>query len=92
MSKTEIEITPELLADLKDKAKKATPGPYIAYKETFSIYAPSQKHDFIEIPHCKNREENLEYIATANPSVILALIERIEWLEREYAYSMRFSY
>lgn len=41
----QIEITSELLADLKDKAQKATAGPWVYYDEcVYLAYDPSNKN------------------------------------------------
>lgn len=84
-----IVITPELLADLKDKAGKATPGPWI--KDTAFpscvitgdpdlIIGNQAEHNNIFSSALKC---NADYIAAANPAVILALIARIEELQTD---------
>lgn len=88
----EIEITPELLADLKDKAEKATPGPWI--KDTVFpssvitgnpdlIIGNQAEHNNIFSSALKC---NADYIAAANPAVMLALIAKIEELQTDNQY------
>lgn len=57
-----IEITPELLAELKEKARKITQN---------------------EWPPDYPLPNEFEYISFANPAVTLALITKIEQLEKE---------
>lgn len=60
-----IEITPELLAAIENKAKDATQG---------------------EWPQDYPQGNDLVFIAAANPSVILALIEHIKQMKREQVW------
>lgn len=88
----QIEITPELLADLKDKAKKATQGEWKA-SQTKRIYGGTDwkstpvvetEDDYLlYMELLENSANDAEYIAAANPAVMLALIARIEELENE---------
>lgn len=80
----QIKITPELLAELKDKAEKATPawlgtGGYEIYydKPMTRILATQCVVGYAE------KNDDAEYIAAANPQVVLALIAKIESLEKE---------
>lgn len=84
----QIEITPTLLANLKDKAEKATDGPWIAQKDGesrtivtgYDVYGVDNSCQMIAA--MVFGENTHKYIAAANPAVILALIERIEQLEK----------
>lgn len=88
-----IEITPELLADLKKKAEKATPGPWdicaaTAAKNSFKsiLIHGNEQIAIVKTPRGLNRhgstkdirERDATYIAAANPQVVLALVEEIE--------------
>lgn len=97
----QIEITPELLAGLKEKAKNINPDQWkILYpKDTsgwgFCVYNPKRSETIARIKGSgtviKNKyigprkiaENNAEYIAAANPAVMLAMIAKIERLEKE---------
>ena len=89
-----IEITPELLADLKVKAGKATQGKWVGYYSdkgsTEHINGAVNNEDghilLVNKPNCEN---NTKYIAAANPTVILALIEHIERLEEDFDAAAR---
>lgn len=114
----EIKITPKLLAELKEKAKKATPGPWHEYYDPrdnmiegptcewvmglderyrcpliFNELLPDDIAETIA-EHCEARvdisEEDLSYMAAANPAIILALIDRIE-KDRELIEFLRIS-
>lgn len=86
------EITHELLADLKAKAEKATPGPWNLIGEKKTIVTgssgrlvSSSTHCMLFRPHLLDQAtgtDNASFIAAANPAVVLALIEHIEQLER----------
>lgn len=89
-----IEITPEFLDNLKAKAEKATPGPWlrcalepliINYSNedpTKIIAAVAEWDDVGKLESVyDNADNNAEYVATVNPQVVLALIGRIEELE-----------
>ena len=65
-----VEITDGLLANLKNKAKKA-------------------QESWLEETDCFGTIADAEYIANANPSVILALIEEIERLRQERGNELR---
>lgn len=79
-----IEITPELLADIKAKAEKATPGPWEYREDNAAGYNIESQNDYIvysgtdsdcECDYGCEKESNAAYIAAANPAVILDLIE-----------------
>lgn len=85
MSKSD--VTPALLADLKEKAQKATPGSW--YRNGIQIQTANQipiaaslycpgKHDA-----AMTAANDAAFIAAASPDVVLALIERIEKQEKE---------
>jgi len=67
-----IEITPALLSDLRQKAEAATPGPWKWKNENGSFS--------VEGPIRKNRYYDSNYIAAANPAVVLALVAEVERL------------
>lgn len=79
-----MKITPELLAGLKEKAEKATPGPWRA--EIMDKHrAILTDYDWESIENCKKTialmvfgENTHSFIAAVNPAVILALIDKIE--------------
>lgn len=99
-------ITPELLNDLKEKAQKATPG------EWYWLFIPDRKftsittHDRrwacmpgIAAVSMTNYDDkavdieieqnaNAEYIAAANPAIVLELIASYERLQKENAELM----
>lgn len=91
-----IEITPELLVDLKDKAKGIKQGLWVFQKDGSDYYP---EHQFFTTPtrdHLGsdggnvtfNTADNdffnvMDYITAANPAVMLALIAKIEQLENE---------
>lgn len=97
----QIEITPELLADLKDKAQKATAGPWVYDRSGVDLdYEPENKRtygygcdnrfvcdlndgEYHEYESETEQDANGEYIATANPAVMLALIAKIEELQKQ---------
>jgi hypothetical protein len=73
-----IEITPALLSDLRQKAGAATPGEWlIGYGGMDGDYA------VIISRFCGNEicvESYAEFIAAANPAVVLALVAEVERL------------
>lgn len=87
-----MEITTELLADLKAKAEAATPGPWVTGPEECEdqrqIFAQREDdhsiHDW-QIAETKyaGTATDPAYIAAVSPDVLLALIARVERLERE---------
>lgn len=66
----EIEVTSELLSELKNAAIEVTPGPWVAYRSD----------DQARIAPIKALISNAAFIALANPAVVLALIDEIERL------------
>lgn len=72
-----IEITPELLAQLKEKAQKATPGDWMELCGNSVI-----THDY-NIAAYVVRVDDARHIAAANPQVVLALIEEFGRLDKE---------
>lgn len=84
-----IEVTPELLANLKEKAGKATKGNWFSTCD--NLLQPvvncvaldryeSRIATFEDSPYS---EKDADFIASANPAVMLALIAKIEQLEKE---------
>lgn len=88
-----IEITPELLAKLKEKAEKATPGPWVCFgllsgngNSSYTVGTEKPGLDICKLASqlfTKNCLCNAEYIAATNPDMVLVLIDRIERLEEE---------
>ena len=76
-----VKITPELLADLKDKAQKAT---HLKWQNNFdgitcsNLVLAIEEHSKAHLIGRIMDFNNAEYIAAANPAVILALVARIE--------------
>lgn len=79
------ELTPEVLADLRSKAEKATPGPWpenyvwgavrhIARNVDRSLFCD----DAEDATFNWNRYTDGHYIAAANPATVLALLDEIE--------------
>ncbi len=84
--RTDIDLSPEFIAHLKTLAQKATPGPW----ELTGI--PSVT-DILSIGACRligspYKIQDAAYIAAAHPSVMLALLSRIEDLEKIVAGSL----
>lgn len=94
-----IEITPELLADLKARAGKATPGPWVEFglesgngNSSYTVGTEKPGLDICRLNsqlYCKNCLCNAAYIAAASPAVVLALIEEIERLEEDFDAAAR---
>ncbi|SXX06932.1 Ead domain protein [Klebsiella pneumoniae] len=77
----------ELAQSLKAAAEKATPGQWMAFthadSQTFSVHTPDDKRcgDVIKwagFDGQRKAKANAEFIALANPSNILALVEALE--------------
>lgn len=83
----EIKITPELLAELKEKAEKATPGPWVLEIWSGQGTATHVKQGLTtgNGAHVASYVNGscAEYIAAANPSVVLALISEIKRLRHK---------
>lgn len=81
----------ETLDRIRALAQKATPGPWICYGFTGnngSALRTVSREDFekiCELPNLMNTPANANYIAAANPQVMLALADFIERLEAEIA-------
>lgn len=85
-------MTPAKLAELEEKAKAATPGPWEANEDGVRCAYPSRRDpawkDWIglnnnELPVVGQREINAEYIAAASPSTILELLASYRKLEAD---------
>lgn len=84
-------LTPELLADLRNKAGAATPGQWHTHgKECGApevVESPSGPVACTDLSNDRlSREQeqaDAAHIAAANPAVVLALLDRIEALERD---------
>ncbi len=82
-----MELTSEKLNNLKELAEKATPGNWFATCDNELMYiVNSICQDRFETRICnlgdgRDSENNSAYIAAAFPDVVLAMIERINYLE-----------
>jgi len=78
-----IEITPALLADLRQKSGAATPGEWLIGH----VGMAGDNFAVIISRFCGNEicvKSYAEFIAAANPSVVLALIDEIKRLNERY--------
>ncbi len=71
-----IEITPELLNDLRQKAEAVEPNDYIL---TDGLVIKSESFKDLTIADCAFSDD-AEYIAAASPAVVLALVAEVERL------------
>lgn len=69
----------KMIQELKEAALAATPGPW----DNFGGYCVFDSKAAYEICETSDRE-NCDYIALANPAAILALIAKVERLEKDY--------
>lgn len=75
---SDIEITPELLSELRQKAEAASPGPwselqgYVVDPNGFCVYHFGS--------HRNETTANQAYLLAASPDVVLALVSEIEYL------------
>jgi hypothetical protein len=83
---SQIEITPALLSDLRQKAEAATQGPW-NQQGLASLLRFAQKHDgpwnddeYIDCTLQLPEEKDADYIAAASPAVVLALVAEVERL------------
>jgi hypothetical protein len=83
---SQIEITPALLSDLRQKAEAATQGPW-NQQGLASLLRFAQKHDgpwnddeYIDCTLQLPEEKDANYIAAASPAVVLALVAEVERL------------
>lgn len=78
-----MEITSEILADLKEKAQKATPGPWIM-GQNGEVYSEDRDDFPVDIIEGICVEEtDASYIAAASRDVVIAMIEKIKTQEKE---------
>lgn len=85
-----IEITSEFLAVLKARAQKATEGYWFStcnanLHPVVNCVVLRYEISVALCPDARDGESNADYIAAANPAVVLALIEKIKRLEEEAA-------
>ncbi len=77
-----MQITPELLADLKAKAQAATPGPWEQHEHYPHVIVDGVLDPICEVnrsPYAyTDSRTDAAYISAASPDVVLALIEKIE--------------
>jgi len=75
------------LKKLKELAGKATPGPWARTADMHEIVCETSLYDgqpgYISICEISQSVCDSEYIAAANPSAILELIQRLEEAERQ---------
>jgi hypothetical protein len=81
---------PDPLADLAEKAKRATPGPWQLWEveawddgtRRAEIIAPTHSPAAFTYPDGALSWDDAAYIAACSPERILALVERVRELER----------
>jgi len=80
-----IEITPELLADIEQKAKRASSERWEIDGLDVVLFTDCNSDNSGDMEMCQvascEMEWDAEYIAAADPAVVLAMIERIRRLE-----------
>lgn len=72
-----IEITPELIAELKKKAQAATPGPWV------KAGSDVKTSDGGSICLYTTWQHDARYIAAFSPDIVLALLDHIGMLEKQ---------
>ncbi len=86
-------VLPEVYQLLREAARKATPGPWILWDDgdvgtgypVTKILRNGTTRE-LESEHIANTDErDGNYIALADPTTILALIERLEYLENLFS-------
>lgn len=77
-----LSITEELLAELEQKAKAATPGPWRIYCD--DVIENNEGEYVVDV--LPSTDDDAAHIAAANPATILALVEHIRSLEARLAY------
>ena len=96
---SQIEITPTLLSDLRQKAEAATEGPW----KVIETPRPDYSEDLRIVPcdaygnsrgdgpigdvfggYKRPVAENAAHIAAANPAVVLALINQLDWQKAQH--------
>jgi len=81
-------MTKEKLQEIKEKAQKATPGPWISGMSAKGMSVWQFEGRTVTEWICSwqgispQREYNMDYISAVDPTTILALIGRIEALEK----------
>jgi hypothetical protein len=84
---SQIEITPALLSDLRQKAEAATPGEWLigyggmAGDDYAVIITRFWKNEICELNPRSYRRENAEFITACNPAVMLALVAEVAKLK-----------
>ena len=82
-------VTDTQLAALEKLAQAATPGPWVVYTDSNFDGHQIESEDGVERIVCPEtsdgvrREEDAEYIAAANPAVMLGLIDELRQARRE---------
>ena len=83
---SQIQITPDLLADLKRKAEACEPKVYELNEDSKDSYFYIDAHlnkDEVKIVSSVAFLSDAEHIATADPATVLALVAEIERLQLE---------
>lgn len=83
INQNNVDITPELLADLKEKAEKATRGPWVRDTDGGVYSEFSEDAPITVIENDAILEGDAGYIVAANPQVVLSLIVENEDLKSE---------
>lgn len=96
-----MKLTYSILKDLKEKADKATPGPWQQHKENKWLVEQSMRRtDVLPDGHLyvaetcgleDQMDTNSAFIATANPEVVRALVECIEDMKEVLQHNDCFS-
>ena len=71
-------------SSLREFAEKATPGPWLT-NVYFECVQTHNTHELSAVCYrgrCDKSEANLDYIAAANPATILAMLDRLDKLEK----------
>ncbi len=81
-----VELTPAKLAQLKQKAEAAencspSPWKFVKTVEEYHIYCEVRDNNDCQVV-CDLTQEEAEFIATADPATVLAMVEEIEFLRR----------
>lgn len=69
------------LGALKALAEKATPGPWVVTGGDNNLYGVDAQDDYVTLSDSTLPVSDAEFIAAANPEVVLALIERVQAAE-----------
>lgn len=76
-------MTRDEMQELKRLAREATPGPWESKHHGVFAEGTDVCRVSLTTGHYESEERNRDFIAAANPAVVLALIARIEELEEQ---------